>query len=83
MSFFQSVTYCKFYEYYFTFHDIFVPCALVLLSTYVSLKFSGTFTTAPRLHANTMCRDPSFIYKQYQEDTEKNKYTENGEPSIF
>ena len=37
----QSTTYCKFYEYYFTFHDIFVPFALVLLSTYVALKFSG------------------------------------------
>ena len=38
---FQSTTYCKFYEYYFTFHDIFVPMALILFSTYVSLKFSG------------------------------------------
>jgi hypothetical protein len=37
----QSTTYCKFFEYYFTFHDIFVPFALILLSVYVSLKFSG------------------------------------------
>jgi hypothetical protein len=31
--------YCKLYEYMFSFHDIFVPLVLILLSTYVSLKF--------------------------------------------
>jgi hypothetical protein len=37
----QSQDYCKLYEYMFSFHDIFVPLVLILLSTYVSLKFSG------------------------------------------
>jgi hypothetical protein len=36
--------YCKLYEYMFSFHDIFVPLVLILLSTYVSLKFSGKIT---------------------------------------
>jgi hypothetical protein len=33
MNFYQSTTYCKFYAYYFTFHDIFVPFALVLVAS--------------------------------------------------
>ena len=37
----QSIGYCKFYEYFFTFHDLFVPLILILLSVYVSLKYSG------------------------------------------
>ena len=37
----QSGDYCQFYEFYFTFHDFFVPLILILLSTYVSLKYSG------------------------------------------
>ena len=37
----QSVGYCKFYEFYFTFHDFFVPLILILLSTYISLKYAG------------------------------------------
>ena len=38
----QSEGYCKFFVYLFSFHDLFVPLVLILLSTYVSLKFSGT-----------------------------------------
>ncbi len=37
----QSAGYCEFFEYMFTFHDLFVPLVLILLSTYISLKFSG------------------------------------------
>lgn len=37
----QSPAYCKFYTYFFTFHDAFVPLCLVALSVYVSLKFTG------------------------------------------
>ena len=37
----QSAGYCQFFEFYFTFHDFFVPLILILLSTYVSLKYSG------------------------------------------
>ena len=31
----------QFYEFYFTFHDFFVPLVLILLSTYVSVKYPG------------------------------------------
>jgi hypothetical protein len=37
----QSISYCRFYTYFFTFHDAFVPLCLVSLSVYVSLKFTG------------------------------------------
>ena len=37
----QSLSYCQFFEFFFTFHDLFVPLILILLSTYVSLKFAG------------------------------------------
>ena len=37
----QSVGYCRFYTYFFTFHDLFVPLVLILLSVYISLKYSG------------------------------------------
>jgi hypothetical protein len=37
----QSLSYCKFYEFYFTFHDFFVPLVLILFSTYISLKYAG------------------------------------------
>lgn len=37
----QSLDYCKFYEFYFTFHDLFIPLILILLSTYVSVKYAG------------------------------------------
>ncbi len=41
----QSEGYCNFYVYLFTFHDLFVPLLLILLSAYISLKFSGETTT--------------------------------------
>jgi len=37
----QSPEFCKFFEFYFTFHDFFVPLVLILLSTYISLKYPG------------------------------------------
>lgn len=37
----QSSGYCGFYTYLFTFHDLFAPLVLILLSIYISLKFSG------------------------------------------
>ncbi len=37
----QSLGYCQFYVYIFTFHDLFVPLVLILLSAYISLKYSG------------------------------------------
>ncbi len=37
----QSQEYCHFYVYFFTFHDLFVPLFLILLSAYISLKYSG------------------------------------------
>ena len=37
----QSASYCKFFEFYFTFHDFFVPLVLIQLSTYISLKYAG------------------------------------------
>lgn len=37
----QSLGYCGFFIYLFTFHDLFVPLVLILLSSYVSLKFAG------------------------------------------
>ncbi len=37
----QSDGYCKFFEFYFTFHDFFAPLVLILLSIYISLKFAG------------------------------------------
>lgn len=39
----QSLGYCRFFEYVFTFHDLFVPVTLILLATYVSLKYSGAW----------------------------------------
>ncbi len=41
----QSLGYCRFYEYMFTFHDLFAPMTLILLSAYVSLKYSGAVET--------------------------------------
>jgi len=37
----QSLGYCRFYTFYFTFHDLFAPLCLIVLSVYVSLKFTG------------------------------------------
>jgi len=37
----QSIDYCRFYTYYFTFHDLFAPFCLMALSCYISLKFTG------------------------------------------
>ena len=31
----------RFYTFYFTFHDLFAPLCLIVLSVYVSLKFTG------------------------------------------
>lgn len=45
----QSASYCKFFEFYFTFHDFFVPLVLILLSTYISLKYAGKLKC---LHTN-------------------------------
>jgi len=36
-----TLDYCRFYTYYFTFHDIFAPLCLIALSCYISLKFTG------------------------------------------
>ena len=33
--------YCGFYTYLFTFHDCFVPFLLIIISTYISLQYSG------------------------------------------
>ena len=33
--------YCGFYTYLFTFHDCFVPFLLIIISTYISLRYSG------------------------------------------
>jgi len=41
----QSIGYCHFYEYIFSFHDLFVPLLLIALSAYVSLKYSGAGQT--------------------------------------
>ncbi|XP_071744459.1 uncharacterized protein [Lepeophtheirus salmonis] len=37
----QSLSYCQFYIYYFTFHDMIIPGLLVLICAYVSLKYAG------------------------------------------
>jgi len=37
----RSVGFCRFYEFYFTFHDLFAPLSLMVLSIYISLKFTG------------------------------------------
>ncbi len=37
----QSQVYCHIFVYFFTFHDLFAPLLLILLSAYVSLKYSG------------------------------------------
>jgi len=37
----RSLEYCRFYTFYFTFHDLFAPLCLIALSVYVSLKFTG------------------------------------------
>jgi len=37
----QTLEYCRFFTFYFTFHDCFAPLCLVALSIYVSLKFTG------------------------------------------
>ena len=37
----QSLGYCNFFVYFFTFHDLCVPITLILLCSYVSLKYSG------------------------------------------
>ena len=37
----QSSAYCSFYTFFFTFHDLFAPLCLVVLSIYISLKFTG------------------------------------------
>ena len=42
----QSIGYCRFYEYIFSFHDLFIPLVLIALSAYVALKYSGTWNTA-------------------------------------
>jgi len=37
----QGLDYCRFFTYYFTFHDLFAPLCLIALSCYISLKFTG------------------------------------------
>jgi len=37
----QGLGYCRFFIYIFTFHDLFIPLVLILLSSYVSLTFAG------------------------------------------
>ena len=37
----QSTAYCSFYTFFFTFHDLFAPLCLIVLSIYISLKFTG------------------------------------------
>jgi len=37
----RSVDYCRFFTFYFTFHDLFAPLCLMSLSVYISLKFTG------------------------------------------
>jgi len=41
----QSLGYCRFYEYIFSFHDLFLPLVLTALSAYVALKYSGANQT--------------------------------------
>ena len=36
-----TLDYCRFYTFYFTFHDLFAPLCLICLSCYISLKFTG------------------------------------------
>ena len=40
----QSYGYCKFFVYFFTFHDLAVPIILIILCIYISLKYSGQKT---------------------------------------
>ena len=42
-----SLDYCRFYTFYFTFHDLFAPLCLISLSCYISLKFTGKKTQLP------------------------------------
>ena len=44
----QSIGYCRFYEYIFSFHDLFIPLVLIALSAYVALKYSGTYSLSVR-----------------------------------
>jgi len=37
----RSIDYCRFYTFYFTFHDLFAPLSLMSLSCYIALKFTG------------------------------------------
>jgi flagellar biogenesis protein FliO len=37
----QGIAYCSFYTFFFTFHDLFAPLCLIVLSIYISLKFTG------------------------------------------
>ena len=39
-----SLDYCRFYTFYFTFHDLFAALCLISLSCYISLKFTGKKT---------------------------------------
>lgn len=48
----QSTAYCRFYIFFFTFHDLFAPLCLIVLSIYISLKFTGV--TAELKHKRTI-----------------------------
>ena len=37
----EDMGYCGFFVYFFSFHDLVVPALLILLSAYISLKYSG------------------------------------------
>lgn len=37
----QGTVFCSFYTFFFTFHDLFAPLCLIVLSIYISLKFTG------------------------------------------
>jgi len=48
----QSTAYCRFYIFFFTFHDLFAPLCLIVMSIYISLKF--TDVTAEMKHKRTI-----------------------------
>ena len=54
-----SLDYCRFYTFYFTFHDLFAPLCLISLSCYISLKFTGKKTQLPPPSLSVSNQQPS------------------------
>ena len=67
----QGTVFCSFYTFFFTFHDLFAPLCLIVLSIYISLKFTG----APSPLPHSLCHLARDKKENSSFDTTKCVYT--------